>query len=49
MAIAAGNLVVASLAFLQLIFLWLLFSPVSVFYNAVRDVATEGSQPRHAA
>ena len=46
-AIVSTNLFFASLPFLQLIFLWLLFSPISVFYNAVRDVAA-GDQPAEA-
>ena len=45
-AVVATNLFFASLPFLQLFFLWLLFSPISVFYNAVRDVASESSEPR---
>lgn len=40
-AIVAINLFVASVAFLQVIFLWLLFTPASAFYNAVRDEATK--------
>lgn len=48
-AVVATNLFFASLPFLQLIFLWLLFSPVSVFYNAVRDVASGSSERREDA
>lgn len=48
-AIVSLNLVFASITFLQFIFLWLLFSPISVFYNAVRDVAAAaGSQTPEA-
>lgn len=43
-AVVSLNLIFASLAYLQFIFLWLLFSPVSVFYNAVRDEAASASK-----
>ena len=44
LAIVAVNLFVVSVTFLQFIYLWLLFTPVSAFYNAVRDEAAAKGQ-----
>ena len=41
--VTLGNLVVASLGYLELILLILLLGPASIFYNTVRDAANAGA------
>ena len=40
--VTLGNLVVASVGYLEVLLLLVLFGPVSIFYNTVRDAAGEG-------
>ena len=42
-AVTLGNVVVASVGYLELLMLLLLGGPVSIFYNTVRDVARGGA------